>query len=69
MAQTVLDTVGSGSLADVPWPAQMQAIETGNYVTDVRKVGAVLGWQPTTALADGLAATWSELALTLTGSG
>jgi UDP-glucose 4-epimerase len=69
MAQAVLDTVGSGSLADVPWPAQIQAIETGDYVTDVRKVAGVLGWRPTTALADGLAATWDELALTLTGSG
>lgn len=67
MAQAVVDTVRSGSLRDVPWPAQAEAIETGDYVTDLTKVSAVLGWRPTTGLAEGLAATWSELEPTLAG--
>ena len=63
MAQAVVDTVGSGSLRDVPWPFEAEAIETGDYISDLRKVNDVLGWHPTTALADGLAETWSDLAL------
>lgn len=61
MAQAVLDVVGAGSLQDAPWPADSQAIETGDYVSDVSLVRDVLGWEPTTSLAEGLAATWDEL--------
>jgi UDP-glucose 4-epimerase len=67
MAQAVVDTVGSGALQDVPWPVQAEAIETGDYVTDLSKVSQVLGWHPTTGLAEGLASTWSELEPILAG--
>jgi UDP-glucose 4-epimerase len=63
MAQAVVDTVGSGGLRDVPWPFEAEAIETGDYVSDLRKVTDVLGWRPTTDLQQGLAETWSDLAL------
>jgi nucleoside-diphosphate-sugar epimerase len=63
MAQAVVDTVGSGSLRDVAWPLEAEVIETGDYVSDLRKVTDVLGWQPTTDLEQGLAETWSDLAL------
>ena len=69
MAQTVVDVVGRGRLADVPWPAEAQAIETGDYVSDVTKVDRVLGWRPTTSLRDGLAATWAELEPVLAAAG
>ena len=68
MAQAVVDVVGTGSLCDVPWPAEAQAIETGDYVSDLTKVISVLGWRPTTSLTDGLAATWAELEPTLAGT-
>jgi nucleoside-diphosphate-sugar epimerase len=67
MAQAVVDTVQSGSLSEVPWPERAEAIETGDYVSDLRKVAEVLGWRPTTTLAEGLAATWSQLEPVLTG--
>jgi UDP-glucose 4-epimerase len=63
MAQAVVDTVGAGSLRDVAWPFEAEVIETGDYVSDLRKVTDVLGWQPTTDLEQGLAETWSDLAL------
>lgn len=61
MAETVVATVGAGTLADVPWPETDAAVETGDYVGDWRKAEQVLGWRPTTELADGLAATWEAL--------
>ncbi|HVE62401.1 MAG TPA: NAD-dependent epimerase/dehydratase family protein [Mycobacteriales bacterium] len=61
MAQEVLDVVGAGELADAPWPPEAEAIETGDYVTDISKVATVLGWRPRTSLRDGLTATWAEL--------
>lgn len=67
MAEAVVDVVGSGNLADVPWPAQAEAIETGSYVSDLGKVAGILGWRPTTELEQGLRATWSELEPTLAG--
>jgi UDP-glucose 4-epimerase len=69
MAQAVVDTVRSGGLADVPWPVRAEAIETGDYVSDLSKVAEVLGWRPTTGLAQGLAATWSQLEPVLAGRG
>jgi UDP-glucose 4-epimerase len=69
MAQAVLDVVGSGRLADAPWPAEAEAIETGDYVSDVRKAGQVLGWRPTTPLHEGLAETWAELEPVLSAAG
>jgi UDP-glucose 4-epimerase len=65
MAGAVLDTVGGGSIEDVPWPPDAEAIETGDYVTSIEKAERVLGWHPTTSLRDGLALTWQELEPTL----
>lgn len=69
MAQAVVDVVGRGRLADVPWPAEAEAIETGDYVSDVSKVASLLGWRPATSLYDGLTATWSELEPVLAAAG
>jgi UDP-glucose 4-epimerase len=65
MAQTVIATVGSGDVTDVPWPAEAEAIETGDYVSGITKAQQVLGWRPTTPLRAGLAATWQALEPTL----
>ncbi|MGZ6792173.1 MAG: NAD-dependent epimerase/dehydratase family protein, partial [Mycobacteriales bacterium] len=69
MAQAVVDVVGSGRLEDVPWPPEAEAIETGDYVSDVSKAQDLLGWRPTTSLHDGLAATWAELEPVLAAAG
>lgn len=65
MAQAVIHTVGSGAITDVPWPHEAEAIETGDYVSDIGKACRVLGWQPRTDLRVGLAATWRALQPTL----
>jgi nucleoside-diphosphate-sugar epimerase len=42
------------------------AVETGDYVSDLRRVHASLGWQPQVGLETGLAGTWEALAPMLT---
>lgn len=61
MAETVVSVVGSGQLVDAPWPTLEGAVETGDYVGDLTKVADILGWTPTTTLADGLTRTWAAL--------
>ncbi|MBC7679817.1 MAG: NAD-dependent epimerase/dehydratase family protein [Pseudorhodobacter sp.] len=61
MARTVVRTVGRGRVGDVPWPPEVEAIETGDYVSDTGKARALLGWQATTSLDDGLRLTWDAL--------
>ena len=67
MAETVVRVVGSGHAVDAPWPALEAAVETGDYVGDLSRVAAVLGWSPTTDLFDGLAHTWAALEPALAG--
>lgn len=69
MAQAVLATVGSGDLADVPWPLDAEAVETGDWLTSHSKATELLGWTPTTSLRSGLAATWDALAPALVANG
>lgn len=61
MAETVVRVVGRGRVASRPWPAAEAAVETGDFVSDISRVVAELGWRPTTSLADGLTASWAAL--------
>jgi nucleoside-diphosphate-sugar epimerase len=62
MAEAVVRAVGRGRVAAAPWPAMEAAVETGDYVSDLRRVHASLGWQPQVGLETGLAGTWQALA-------
>jgi len=59
LARRVIDQAGDGRIAHVPWPELAERIETGDFVADVSRLKAELGWEPATALADGLARTIS----------
>ncbi|MFN2540433.1 MAG: NAD-dependent epimerase/dehydratase family protein [Mycobacteriales bacterium] len=61
MAAAVIETVSSGEIADVPWPPEAEAVETGDWITSSEKAAQVLGWRPTTSLGQGLAVTWEAL--------
>ncbi len=60
MAETVVEVVGRGTVEAVPWPAEAARVETGDYHGDLTRVRELVGWEPTTSLADGLAVTWER---------
>jgi UDP-glucose 4-epimerase len=61
MAGSVVETVGTGSVVEVPWPSAEAAVETGDYVADGTRAREELGWKPKVELAEGLRQTWDAL--------
>lgn len=57
MVDAVIASVGSGKKEHVPWPANYEKNETGNYVADTSKLEKLTGWKPQTKLAEGIAKT------------
>jgi nucleoside-diphosphate-sugar epimerase len=57
IAQCIVEVVGSGRVEHVPWPADRDAIDIGSYFGDSSKAKRVLGWEPRTGFADGMART------------
>jgi UDP-glucose 4-epimerase len=60
MARSIVELVGSGRVALVPWPELAEQIETGDFVADIARIRREVGWQPRVPLADGLARTVTE---------
>jgi UDP-glucose 4-epimerase len=54
MAEMVVKQASSGRIELRPWPDDAARVETGDFIADVSRIGATLGWRPTAALADGL---------------
>ena len=52
-----MDAAGSGRIEHVDWPTDRDAIDIGSYFGDSSKAKRVLGWEPRTAFADGIART------------
>ncbi|HEY9179710.1 MAG TPA: NAD-dependent epimerase/dehydratase family protein, partial [Candidatus Baltobacteraceae bacterium] len=61
--ETIVRVVGRGQVVYVPWPADAQRVETGDFVADITGMRA-LGWEPSTALEDGIRRTLTEGMLT-----
>jgi UDP-glucose 4-epimerase len=57
LAELLVRVAGTGAYNVVPFPPEQKAIDIGDYYADDRKIREVLGWQPSTALAEGLART------------
>ena len=57
MVDTVIAAVGSGTSEYVPWPADYVNVETGDYVTDIRKLSGALDWRPEADLTTGVRET------------
>lgn len=57
IAQRIVDVVGAGRVEHVPWPPDRDAIDIGSYFGDSSKAKRVLGWEPRTAFAEGMART------------
>jgi len=57
MARAIIAAAGGGRLEFVAWPALAEQIETGDFVADISRIGADLGWRPAVTLAEGLRRT------------
>jgi UDP-glucose 4-epimerase len=57
MANAIIEIAGGGCVEHVQWPALAEQIETGDFVADVSRIGAEIGWAPATRLHDGLRQT------------
>lgn len=54
MVDMIIAAAGGGEKKLVPWPADYEKNETGDYVADITKVTAATGWQPHVNFADGI---------------
>lgn len=54
MAELAIAAAGSGEIERVPWPSEFQAVETGDYVSDVTRAWCELGWRPTIDISAGI---------------
>jgi UDP-glucose 4-epimerase len=59
LAKDIIAIAGAGRIEHVEWPALARQIETGDFVADISRIRAELGWQPTIPLRDGLEKTVS----------
>ncbi len=56
IAHHLIAAAGRGSVTLVPWPEEKRAIDIGSCYCDYSRATQLLGWQPRTELAQGLAA-------------
>ena len=57
LAEAIVAAAGRGCVRRVEYPTDQRPIEVGDFVADVTAARTVLGWQPTTPLAEGLTRT------------
>ncbi len=57
LAKLVCEVNGSGTWELVPFPPDRKAIDIGDYYSDHRLAGRILGWEPLVGLREGLART------------
>ncbi|HXD72121.1 MAG TPA: SDR family NAD(P)-dependent oxidoreductase [Vicinamibacterales bacterium] len=57
MAKSIVAAAGGGRIEFVPWPALAEKIETGDFVADVARIRADLGWTPAVGVDEGLRRT------------
>ena len=57
VAELIVELAGSGNAVIVPFPADREAIDIGDFYADYSRIEAALGWTPTVPLREGLART------------
>jgi UDP-glucose 4-epimerase len=54
VARLFVEVAGAGSVRQVPWPAERQAIDIGSFYLDSTKFRSTAGWAPRVPLREGL---------------
>lgn len=57
MAALIIRKAGGGRIDFIPWPSLALAVETGDFVADIRKISGELGWKPRVSLEEGIERT------------
>ncbi len=57
LADTLIEVAGSGRWEFSPFTPERKAQEPGDFYSDISKIRRLVGWQPRTALRDGLRQT------------
>ncbi len=57
MARLVAAAVPGTQVQQVEWPADRYFVETGDYISDIGKITAAMGWRPRTPLKEGIERT------------
>ena len=57
VATAICEVAGSGRVTFVPWPHAAAQIETGDFVADVSRLAADVGWRPCVSLDQGIRRT------------
>lgn len=55
--ETAIAAAGRGSYRCIDWPADVLAVETGDFVADVTRIRELTGWTPRASFEDGIART------------
>ena len=56
--KSAIKVFGKGDFKTIPFPAERQSIEVGDYVADRSKIKSKLGWEPEVSLESGLKKTF-----------
>ena len=57
LANLLVEAAGSGTVEAIPFPAELEPIDIGDYYSDDGAARRLLGWEPRIALEAGIAAT------------
>jgi UDP-glucose 4-epimerase len=57
IADAIVAAAGTGHVEHVEWPPDRDAIDIGSYFGDSSKAKRLLGWEPRTSFAEGIART------------
>ena len=57
LADAIVAASGTGRVEHADWPSDRDAIDIGSYFGDSSKAKRMLGWEPRTPFADGIART------------
>jgi UDP-glucose 4-epimerase len=57
IAKKIVEVVGSGKINFTEFTRERKEVEPGDYYADISKIRRLVGWTPTTGLADGIRKT------------
>lgn len=57
IANLIIKFAGKGRIKTIPWPTEEKLVETGDYVSDIRKITRDLGWRPRITIEEGIKKT------------